>query len=129
MTNGTGHIALVGHCRPDAFALRSAAGSLIPGAEVSMVADEAGLRAAVESADLLLVNRVLDGAFETESGIELIRILSAAEGGPALMLVSNFAEAQTEAEAAGALPGFGKREMYAEETAQKLRDALGASVD
>jgi len=129
MTNRNRHIALVGHCGPDAFALRSAAGSLVPGAEVSMVTDEAGLRAALESADLLLINRVLDGAFGTDSGVELIRILAASEVGPALMLVSNYAEALAEAEAAGAMPGFGKREMYAEETGRKLRDALGASVD
>jgi two-component system chemotaxis response regulator CheY len=61
--------------------------------------------------DLVLVNRVLDG--DGSSGIDLIRAIKAeAElAGLPVMLVSNYAEAQAEAKAAGALPGFGKADL------------------
>jgi hypothetical protein len=117
-------VALVGHCGPDAWALKAAVSAAVPGARVVMVNDEAGLRDAVANARLLLVNRVLDGSFPTESGVELIRILAAAEGTPALMLVSNYADAQAEAVAAGARPGFGKTALRSDATAGMLREAV-----
>jgi len=58
--------------------------------------------------DLVLVNRVLDQ--DGSPGLELIRQM---KGDDALhtvpvMLVSNYEDAQRDAVAAGALPGFGK---------------------
>jgi hypothetical protein len=41
------------------------------------------------------------------------------------MLVSNYAEAQAAAVAAGAVPGFGKREIGQPRVAQLIREALG----
>jgi two-component system, chemotaxis family, chemotaxis protein CheY len=113
-------VALVGHCGPDMFALRSAIRSALPGAQVVSVQDEKML--AATGADLVLVNRVLDGRFEDESGLKLIERLGGA--GPAVMLVSNFPDAQAAAEQAGALPGFGKRELYSDAMKQRLRTAL-----
>lgn len=123
MTTGT--VLLVGHCGPDAYMLRSAVRSALPNAEIVMVDDEATLAAKLDSANLLLVNRVLDGRFESDDGIGLIASLSPDR--PArFMLVSNFADAQARAEAAGAVPGFGKSQIRSEETTRRLRAALAS---
>lgn len=119
-------VLLVGHCGPDAFALRAAVGSMLPGAEVEQVNSRQGLQEA-DGAHLLLINRVLDGAFDSESGIDLIRELATrdGEGKPGLVLVSNLQDAQSEAEAAGASPGFGKRELYSDRMRESLEAAIG----
>lgn len=122
------HVLLVGHCGPDAYAIKSAVSSAVPGASVAMVTDAGRLEAELPRASLLLVNRVLDGSFEHEGGIELIRALSEREGAPPAMLVSNFAEAQAEAQAAGAVPGFGKTALYAADTKARIRSAIGIKV-
>jgi two-component system chemotaxis response regulator CheY len=72
------------------------------------------------SFDLILVNRVFDR--DNSSGLELIRTL---KGDPALagipvILVSNYADAQEEAVALGALHGFGKGEL----SSPKARETL-----
>jgi len=61
--------------------------------------------------DLVLVNRVLDA--DGTSGVELIRAIKAEPelAGVPVMLVSNYEDAQVEAKAAGALPGFGKTDL------------------
>jgi len=117
-------ILLVGHCGPDAFALRSAIGRL-GDIEMEMVSDAKTLGSSTPGASLLLVNRVLDGKFSTGSGIELIGELAKGDNAPAMMLISNYADAQADAEAAGALPGFGKTEMYDDQTAERVRAAIG----
>jgi len=75
--------------------------------------------------DLLLVNRVLDGQFGDEGGIDMIRRLS--EQGYNTMLISNFPESLAEAEQAGGKPGFGKRAMRSPEAEAALKNALGIS--
>ncbi len=117
-------VLLVGHCGPDSFALRSAIGRL-GDVEIEMVNDAKTLEAGMPAAALLLVNRVLDGRFETGDGVELIERLASDSDGPAMMLISSYPEAQAQAEAAGALPGFGKTEMYDDRTAERIRAALG----
>jgi two-component system, chemotaxis family, chemotaxis protein CheY len=117
-------IVLVGHCGPDSYALRSAVGRAAPGARVVSADDSASLAAHLPNADLLLVNRLLEGGtFQTHSGIELIASLTATAATPC-MLISNLADAQAEAEAAGALPGFGKAQMYSDEARERIRTAL-----
>lgn len=124
-TRGEGkRVVLVGHCGPDSFALRSAIRSALPGAQVEFANDTETLEAELDRADLLLINRVLDGRFADRAGVELIQSLSSRQR-PVTMLISNFPDAQQAAEAAGAAPGFGKAEMYAEETRRRLREALG----
>jgi two-component system chemotaxis response regulator CheY len=118
-------IVLVGHCGPDGFALKSALQSFAPGAVVESVGDEEAASRAALASDLLVVNRLLDGEFDVPSGVELIRQLALRGVAARLMLVSNFRDAQEEAEAAGAVPGFGKRDLYAEATRRKVRDSLG----
>jgi DNA-binding NtrC family response regulator len=76
---------------------------------------------------LVLVNRRLDG--DGSSGIELLDRLQAASPEVPKMLISDRADAQAEAVAKGALPGFGKAELRARETAEKIRAALGQRDD
>jgi hypothetical protein len=118
-------IVLVGHCGPDAFAIRNAMQSFAPGAIVESVSDEEAAHKASMASDLLVVNRLLDGDFTSASGVELIRDIALRGVGARLMLVSNYRDAQADAENAGAVPGFGKRDLYAESTRQRVRDALG----
>jgi len=118
---------LIGHCGPDAHLLKNAVARAVPGAAIVFANDAAALRPHLNGDGVLLVNRVLEDGFDTESGIELIRELAQDGGGdkPAMLLVSNFAEAQQEALAAGARPGFGKRDVFSERTLQLLREAAG----
>jgi CheY-like chemotaxis protein len=80
---------------------------------------------AVEGADLILVNRILDAT--GESGIDFIRQFRAdpAREATPIVLVSNYADAQREAQALGAAPGFGKSTLNRPESAKALRSALG----
>jgi two-component system chemotaxis response regulator CheY len=76
--------------------------------------------------DLVLVNRVndLDGA----PGLDLIRSVKADArlADVPIMLVSNYPEAQSEAQALGALLGFGKSNLNAETTRARLGAVLGS---
>ena len=88
--------------------------------------DEALAALRTELFDLVLVNRVsdLDGA----RGLDLIRTMKAdpALAGVPVMLVSNYTDAQKEAQAIGALAGFGKGDLGSEQTAAQLRAVLSA---
>lgn len=118
-------IVLVGHCGPDGFALRNAMQSFAPGAVVETVSDDDSAFKAALVSDLLVVNRLLDGDFEAPNGVALIRQLALRGVAARMLLVSNYREAQEEAELAGAVAGFGKRDLYAESSRRKVRDALG----
>ena len=61
--------------------------------------------------DLVLVNRVLDA--DGTSGLDVIRAIKADPelAGTPVMLVSNYQDAQSEAQSLGALPGFGKADL------------------
>ncbi len=117
------HIALVGHCGPDAFALQSSVMGFVPGAVMHRLNSMDELAAMMDKLSLLLVNRVLDGSFDSDSGIELIRGLG--EGSPPAMLISNFPESLEESVAAGAVMGYGKRGMRSQEAEKALKSALG----
>jgi DNA-binding NarL/FixJ family response regulator len=123
------NVVLVGHCRPDSSYLRLAVLAADPAAQVIRANDEAELAAALEHAPaLLLVNRRLDGDFADSSGIGLIRRLRRSHPHVKAMLVSNYADAQEAAVAAGALEGFGKRHLSAPRTIELLRSALPGGV-
>jgi two-component system chemotaxis response regulator CheY len=74
--------------------------------------------------DLLLVNRVLDR--DGSSGLDFIRQIKADETLRLVpvMLVSNYADAQSQAVTLGALPGLGKAALEESETLMKLNNAL-----
>jgi hypothetical protein len=120
-------ILLVGHCGPDSWALKTAVSRLVPGADVQLVNDEQALATRLPAADLVLVNRMLDGGFTAESGVELIGRL-APGAGARFMLISNFPESQAAAVRAGASPGFGKAEMYSARAKETVLAALGMTA-
>ena len=72
---------------------------------------------------LVLVNRVLDA--DGSSGQLVIEAILGLDNAPPVMLVSNYADAQQQAETAGALPGFGKSSLRTPETRERLRAVLG----
>ncbi len=74
--------------------------------------------------DLVIVNRI--GAFDQESGLELIKEIKH-EGNinVPLMMVTNYKDQMDIAVKMGAVPGYGKEELYDMETIELLRKYLG----
>jgi len=123
-------ILLVGHCGPDTSYLKIAVRSAAPDAAVQSASDQAHVdRALAEGVDLMLLNRELDGEFQLTSGIELIRRLKSSHPKLKLMLVSNYPEAQAAALAAGALPGFGKRDLHSPKAIESIKAALNHEAE
>lgn len=121
----------VGQCNPDHTAISgmlknnfdceiSTAHSLDAIKSICQSRAEAG-----QPVDLILVNRLLDQC--GSSGIELITELNSdpATEPVTKMLVSNFEEAQQQAEQAGAVRGFGKNAVTDDSTVQTIREVLG----
>ncbi len=77
-----------------------------------------------EPFDLVLVNRIIDR--DGSSGLELIRAIKADPelAGLAVMLVSNYGDAQADAVALGALRGFGKVELRDAATRDRIAEVL-----
>ena len=120
-------VALIGHCGPDSSYLKMAVSAAERGTQVVAVDEEARLQELIKDGlDLLLFNRILDFGFPEEEGIEVIRRLRAQHPNLKMMLVSNYADAQAAAVKAGALPGFGKKDLGSSRVAQLLRDALAS---
>jgi len=116
-------VVLLGHCGADASYLRLAVKKADAAAQIVSASDRSELDEAIkQGAELLLVNRELWG-FDVDSGIELIRLLRKEHPELKMMLVSNYPQAQAEAVAAGALPGFGKRELGSGRVIDLLRSA------
>ena len=114
---------LVGHCWADHTVLTSTLTGAVPDATIVRANDTAALDKQLNDhrdGTVLLVNRVLDGRFDTGSGVELIRQLAEGDAAPAMMLISDYPEAQAEAVAAGALEGFGKSQLRDPRTADKI---------
>jgi len=119
-------ILSVGQCAMDHGTIRHFLRSHIDDVDVLEASSEADALAILTAkpCDLVLVNRVLDR--DRSSGLDIIRRLKA-DGRFAdlpVMMVSNYADAQTKAEAAGALPGFGKSELD-DEARERVLEALG----
>ena len=125
----TRRVLNVGQCGPDHAAisgmLRRQFGAVV--SQTDHVDDTlAALRA--QPFDLVLINRKLD--IDYSDGLAVLRALKSDPGlaHVPVMLVSNYADAQAEAVAAGALPGFGKAELGLEVTTAKLEKLLGGSA-
>jgi CheY-like chemotaxis protein len=122
----TRRVLSVGQCDPDHGNIRRALQS-------AFAAEVTGCASAGEALehlrgggfDLVLVNRIFD--IDGDSGLDLIRRLKADPELQAVpvMLVSNFEDAQAQAVAAGAAPGFGKSALHAAPTLERLRPYLG----
>ena len=119
-------VVLVGHCGPDNSYLKMAVSKAEKMTQVFSADDADELKHVLEEGvDLLLLNRELSWGFHESSGVELIRKLKDSHPTVKMMLVSNYPEAQAAAVAAGALPGFGKRDIGSAKVGQILREALG----
>src|SRR5688572_5292430 len=105
-------VALIGHCGPDSSYLRMAVMQASKGVKVVGADDREELQRVLdEGADLLLFNRELGYGFDEEKGVDVIKRLRAERPELKMILVTNYPEVQAAAVAAGALPGFGKREL------------------
>lgn len=118
----------VGNCGADHGALQA----LLQrhwGAETQAAADAVATFSALRDRrfDLVLVNRIMDA--DGSEGIDIIRALKndAQLSAVPVMMITNFPEHQQAAVAAGALPGFGKRDLGSPEMLDTLRAVLGAS--
>ena len=114
----------VGQCVPDHMSISSYLRRQF-GAETVKVDSHEDALAAVEAGgvDLVLVNRLYDA--DGAPGLETVQAL-ATDDGPPVMLVSNYEEAQEQAEAAGAKPGFGKGDLGTPKANDRLAEVLGA---
>ena len=118
-------VVLVGHCGPDSSYLRMSVGSAVKGVSILAADDDAELSQVLsEQVDLLLFNRELGYGFSETEGVKFIQRLRASNPQLKMMLVSNYPDAQAAATAAGALPGFGKRELGTKRVTELLRSAL-----
>ncbi|MDB5293639.1 MAG: hypothetical protein JWL69_4880 [Phycisphaerales bacterium] len=118
-------VALVGHCGPDTSYLRLAVSAAQRGTQVLAAEDDQSLKHILdEGVDLLLFNRVLDYGFDEEEGVAVIERVHKHYPNVRMMLISNYPEAQAAAVAAGALPGFGKRDIGTPKVKELLREAL-----
>lgn len=122
-------ILSVGQCALDHGTLTRHLGRQF-GADVTGAATAAEALAALRAArfDLVLVNRV--GDRDGASGLDLIRTLRADPdlATVPVMLVSNYPDAQAEAESLGASPGFGKAELATPRALERIGAILGSDV-
>ena len=119
-------VALVGHCGPDASYLRLAVARAVKDAQILFADDQHTLKKLVDGGvDLILFNRQLDYGFETDEGVEMIKRLRTTNPSLKAMLISNYPEAQQAARQAGAVEGFGKREIGSLRVSELIRSALG----
>ncbi len=121
-TEGTIDILDVGQCGFDGPRMAALWKKKL-GAHVSRAdtLDDAIEKLREKTYDVVLVNRVL--ASDGSSGLDVIREIKSESPETPVMLVSDLPEAQEEAVAAGALPGFGKQNLEDEATLETVRNA------
>src|SRR5689334_11571410 len=116
----------VGNCVPDHAAIRRMLETTFR-ADVTQVDDASGALTALKNQtfDLVLVNRKLD--IDYSDGLDIIQRIKADTKLAAVpcMLITNYPDQQEIAIQAGAEPGFGKKELYAEQTKSRLMKFLG----
>jgi DNA-binding response OmpR family regulator len=114
----------VGQCGFDGPRLRRMLREKV-GAEVECADTLEEAREKLQSAafDLVLVNRVL--AKNRARGIEVVAMILSECSGTKVMLVSDKPEAQDEAVKLGAVRGFGKANLFTQETEQLVCGELG----
>src|SRR5262245_23913229 len=111
----------VGNCGVDHTAIRAMLEKSF-GAQVFQAhgPDDALQTLQEQSVDLVLVNRKLDQDYS--DGFDVIRQIKADQQLAAVpcMLVTNYADHQEQAVKSGAEYGFGKKELYAPQTHERL---------
>jgi hypothetical protein len=116
-------VGLVGHCGFDAPQLERLVQAALPEATVHVINRQNELDEVAGEGCLLLINRVLDGRFDADDSLAMIRTYAEQDHGPRTMLISNYADSQDEAVAAGAVRGFGKNALGDPKTAEQIRHA------
>jgi two-component system chemotaxis response regulator CheY len=115
----------IGNCVPDHASIRGMLEKTFQAEVVQADALDDAL-AALRSRpfDLILVNRKLD--IDYSDGMDIVRHLKADAKFASLpcMLITNYPDQQDSAVAAGAEYGFGKKEIYAEQTKARLAKFL-----
>ena len=127
MSQHTVRVLDVGQCNPD----HTAIATLLKN-EFGAVVDRAAGYEQIQHMigfydyDLILVNRILDA--DGSEGLVLIEQLKTDDATRAVpvMMVSNFADAQAEAQASGAVLGFGKNALSDPATVAQLRPYLAS---
>lgn len=110
-------VILVGHCGPDTSYLRMAVQKALPESPIRSAHDSSSLSRELAAIPgeapqpILLINRVLEPGFDTDSGVDLIADIYRKRPLAKLLLVSNYPDAQEAAVKNGARPGFGKRDI------------------
>jgi CheY-like chemotaxis protein len=115
----------VGNCGPDHAAIRQLLETTFRAAVIQTHGlDDTLALLRRESIDLVLVNRKLDQDYS--DGLAIIRAIKADPGLAAVpcMLITNHADHQEQAVAAGAVHGFGKKELRAPLTHERLAAVL-----
>jgi DNA-binding NarL/FixJ family response regulator len=122
----TKKVVFVGHCGPDSTYLRMAVRKSLGQADVLMAGCPAELDDALKTAhvDLILFNRELGYGFQPDMGVEFIRVLKQRYPNIPMMLISNYPEAQSAALQAGAVAGFGKREIGSPRVSELIKAAV-----
>jgi two-component SAPR family response regulator len=77
-----------------------------------------------QKVDLILINRKLD--IDYSDGMDILHAIKKSDAfrDIPVMLITNYAEYQQQAVAAGAILGFGKLELHAPDTLDRLRSVL-----
>ena len=114
----------VGQCVPDHMSISSYLRRQF-GADVEKVDSHAAAVEAAKADDvaLVLVNRLYDN--DGSPGLPTVQAITEA-GGPPVMLVSNYEEAQSDAVKAGAKQGFGKGDLGTPKAEEALKPILAA---
>ena len=115
----------LGQCGADDYAITQFLGGAFSAEVVSAdTAAEALVLLREDQFALVLVNRLFDA--DGDSGLAFISQLKEdpALAGVSVMLVSNYPDVQKQAEARGALPGFGKAGLGQPQTLARLKVAL-----
>jgi len=123
------HVLSVGQCCADHGALAHTLERHFQAEVVSVAtADEALAELRQRPFDLVLVNRVFDA--DGSAGLDLVEQIKADTKLRELpvMLVSNYEDAQRQATAKGALPGFGKAALGQAPMLARLEPHLGGQL-
>src|SRR4051794_2884939 len=112
-------VILVGHCDFDGPRLQKEISAKMPNVNVTRLNDEDEFDRIIKSSDaVLLINREPVGM--DRDGIELVRCACESNGNSHVMLISDYEDAQEEAEELGALPGFGKADIGSPKLVERI---------
>lgn len=122
-------VVLVGHCGADSSYLKLSVRQADPEADAVIAHSAEELKQHLDAGvELVLFNRQLDYGFSSYEGVDVIRDIRKSHPNAKLMMITNYPEAQAAAIAAGALPGFGKRELGSQRVKDLLKQTLGSTV-